>query len=266
MTATVDEPLRAAVDALSSLEARLPAKAGDVRLDFDADVAWVRLDNPRAHNALTVTMMRQLGQAVADLQRWGGAIVAVGSAHGGTFCAGGHLGQVRESLVEPVAARLMTESMTTILNALLGLPQVVVAVVEGPAIGGGAELTTACDLRVGSPAATVHFAQVPLGVVCGWGGASRLVAQVGRRPALRILAGGERFAAEAALSHGLLDAVGPGDAPALLRLVLGPTASHDPAAVRAAKTQIRAGGDPAAQADAFLSVWGGAAHRRALGR
>ena len=266
MTAMVDEPLRIAVDALSSLEARVPARDGEVRLDRDGDVAWIRLDNPRAHNALTVTMMRQLGQALVDLQGWEGAIVAVASAGGGTFCAGGHLGQVRQSLVEPAAARLMTECMTTVLDALHGLPQVVVAVVEGAAIGGGAELTTACDLRVGSPAATVHFAQVPLGVVCGWGGGSRLMAQVGRRRALRVLAAGEIFSAEAALSYGLLDAVGPGDAPGLLRLLLGPMFDHDPAAVRAAKAQILAAGDPAAQADAFLSVWGGEAHRRALGR
>jgi len=254
------EGLDAAVDALQSLERMTPERPGTVRLSVDGGVAWILLDNPQAHNALTVRMMRELAQAVQAVADGEQAIVALASAHGGTFCAGGHLGQVRESLVDPQAARLMTDAMQGTLDTLLALPVLSVAVLEGAAIGGGVELASACDLRVGTADVFVHAAQVRLGVACGWGGASRLVQHLGRRGALRLLTRSERLDAVAASQLGFLDRVATGDRHQLLADLLGPTLSHPPDAIRAAKLQV-AGADPA---QAFLSVWGGPAHRAAL--
>lgn len=257
--------LQAAVDALAGLEARVDERPGEVHLLLDGPVARIRLDNPRAHNAMTVRMMRQLAVAVHRLARWDGTFVVVESAHGGSFCAGGHLGQVREALVEPDAARTMTDAMTTVLDTLLALPPISVAILEGPAIGGGVEVATACDLRAASERASLHLAQVQLGVATGWGGARRLVRHLGRPTALRLLARAERIDARGAQALGLVDHVGTGDAEALLRGVLGPALEHPGPAVLAAKAQIDA--DSAeAQADAFLSVWGSAAHRSRLVR
>ena len=61
------------------------------------------------------------------------------------------------------------------------------AVVRGRAIGGGAELTTATDLRVFSPDASLSFVQSKMGLSTGWGGGSRLTSIVGRAKALRIM-------------------------------------------------------------------------------
>lgn len=253
--------LQQAVDDLTALESRAPDHGGDVHLDMTGPIAWLLLDHERAHNALTVRMMRQLAEHVQSLQRWDGAIVGVASARGGSFCAGGHLGQVRDTLVHDEAARIMTRSMEASLDALLALPALSVAVVEGPAIGGGVELASACDLRVATPAAWFLAAQVRLGVACGWGGARRLVTHLGRRQALRLLTRSERVPAEEAVGIGLVDAIADGDRDALLAAVLGPTLEHPAASVRAAKRQVQ--GEDAAEA--FLSVWGGPAHREALG-
>lgn len=256
--------LQSAVDALAVLEGRVPERPGEVHLVLEGPVARVRLDNPRAHNAMTVRMMRQLAVAVQRLARWEGAFIVVESAHGGSFCAGGHLGQVREALVEPDAARTMTDAMTTVLDTLLELPPVSVALLEGPAIGGGVELATACDLRAASVDASLHLAQVQLGVATGWGGARRLIRHVGRPTALRLLVRAERLEASQAFEQGLVDHVGDG-AEDLLRGVLGPALEHPAAAVLAAKAQVDAF-DAEAQAQAFLGVWGSEAHRARLVR
>ncbi len=260
-----ERELAVAVRALEVLAEEVSPRPGTVHLDLEGPVAWVRLDNPQAHNALTVGMMVELARAVARLTRWSGAVVAVRSAHGGTFCAGGHLGQVREGLLRPDAARIMAEAMTAVLDALLDLPALSVAVLEGPAIGGGAELATACDLRVGTPEAAVHFAQVGLGVACGWGGARRLRLHLGRGRALRLLAAGERLPAASLQAIGLLDHVGEGDPAALLSRVLGPALDHPVAAVRAVKAQV-VSADADDATEAFLQVWGGQDHSRALSR
>jgi ethylmalonyl-CoA/methylmalonyl-CoA decarboxylase len=265
MDARWTEGLATAVAELRALEDRVAARPGQVRLTTAGPVAWLSLDNPRAHNAFTVSMMRQLAEAVLSLSRWDGAFVAIASAHGGTFCSGGHLTQVREALVHPEAAAVMSASMQLALDVLLALPLVSVAVLEGAAIGGGAELATATDLRIGTPDATVHFAQVGLGVACGWGGAGRLVGHVGRPSALRLLVASEVASAEQALDLGFFDAISGGGREDMLRAAVGAALDHPPSAVRAAKAQVVAAGDPAAQRDAFLSVWGGGAHLASLG-
>lgn len=259
-------PLAAAVADLKRLESQVASRPGRVELSTAGPVAWLSLDNPRAHNAFTVSMMRQLAEAVVALSDWGGAFVAVASAQGGTFCSGGHLGQVRDALVDPEAARIMSRSMRVALDALLALPVISVSVIEGPAIGGGAELATATDLRVATSTARVHFAQVGLGVACGWGGAGRLVRQVGRSTALRLLARSEPVHADAALAVGLVDAVVDAERHEMVRALFGPALAHPVEAVRAAKHQVVVSNDPEAQGAAFLSVWGGAAHRAALSR
>ena len=65
-----------------------------------------------------------LAEAVLALQGFEGSTVIVASAHGGTFCAGGPLGQVRDTLTQPDVAPVMTSSMAVVLDALLALPAV----------------------------------------------------------------------------------------------------------------------------------------------
>lgn len=242
---------------LEALSAGVPVSAGRVRLEL-GDVAWLRLDNPAARNAVTVRMMIDLLDAVETLRAWEGALVVLTSSTPGTFCSGGHLGEVQRSLIEPESGRQMALAMGEVLEGLLDLPQLSVAVVDGPAIGGGAELLTACDLRVLSPRARVHFVHARLGVVPGWGGTARLVRLVGRAAALRILARAEALGPEACREIGLADAVGDPEA------WLAPIRELPPETLRAAKAQVLAAPALGAQAHHFASVWGGPAHQRAL--
>ena len=78
---------------------------------------------------------------------------------------------------------------------------------QGPALGGGAELTTMTDFRLCTPGASVSFVQARMGVAPGWGGARRLVELVGRRKALQLLLTSSKLGSEEGTELGYFDAV-----------------------------------------------------------
>lgn len=253
-----------AIAILGELEGSLDEVSGEVRRDVHGDTVRILLDSPRVHNALSARMMRQLGQAVRDQVESPPAVLVLASAHGGSFCAGGHLGQVRAGLLDRRAARAMSVAMTTVLNAISRLPSLSIAVVEGPAVGGGVELATSCDLCVSTVDGSFDPAQLRLGVTPGWGGARRLVRRLGAGRSLAFLGRSRRIDARAALELGLIDDIVPGPIEVAIQRGLGAAAHQRPEVVHALKRQVLSdqGHD---ESELFLSVWGGPAHRKALG-
>lgn len=263
---------------LEALQRHAEPRPGRVHLELRGPVAELVLDNPGARGALTLGMMVELAAAVERLASWDGAVVLLSSrdprpgpgAPGRrpelrAFCAGGHLGQVRRAISDPERAEAMCLAMSAVLDGLLDLPAVSVALIDGLAIGGGAELATATDLRLLSPSASLHFVHAALGIAPGWGGTRRLVGLLGRRRALALLLDARPLSADEALALGLADEVHADLRAAADRLVER-WLSRPPEAIRALKRQVVAGveGDRAADAAAFAEVWGGPAHRAAL--
>lgn len=262
---------------MTELEAALAALRGlgaapapeRVRWAREGALATVTLDSPEARNGLSLGMMRTLGEGVAALAAADDVAAVLVRAEGPVFCAGGDLREVRASWGTPEGGRVVAAAMGTILDALLQLPALVVAAVRGPAIGGGAELLTAADLRVLGADGAFEFRQVRLGVACGWGGARRLPLHVPAPTATAWLLTGARVDRGAAVAASYASAAD--DAEAGARSLLAPVLAAPIAAVRAQKAQIVAArapwlGDRTADVDAFVSVWGGPAHRAALAR
>ncbi|KAF9170155.1 enoyl CoA hydratase domain-containing protein 1 [Mortierella sp. AD010] len=119
------------------------------------------------------TMSLENAQILDDLV----GIIVTGSSNK-SYCAG-------------LAGSEMSALMVSTLTRFLRLPLVTIAAIERAAIGGGAELTTFCDHRCMSENAKVQFVQTEMGVVPGWGGASRLLNIVSRSHALRLLGAAE---------------------------------------------------------------------------
>lgn len=258
--------LREAVEALVRLRGRSHRLPGRISLDLRGAVGRLVIDNPEHRHAMTLGMMEDLGRSVQRLQSWSGSVVLIDSSTPDAFCSGGHLGEVSSSWLNEGAGRVMSEAMTTVTDALFGLPQVTVAVIRGPAVGGGAELATAADHRVFAETAWVQFKHAALGVAAGWGGVNRLVHHVRPRVALRWMTTADRIDARLAQRVGFADLVGP-DPQALADGLIEPIMALPAAGVRAVKLQVaaaRTGGDRAASLAAFLSVWGGPEHRKAL--
>ncbi len=240
---------------------------GAVRLEEVDGVFEVLLDHPTARNAVTTSMMCQLVDVVNELDRTAARAVLLRSSTGGAFCAGGHLGEVKSSLMEGSAGADMSLVMMTALARWRALPCVTIALLEGPAVGGGAELAVSADLRWATSAAWLEFRQARLGVAAGWGGAAWLVQDHGARIARRLLAGGERLSASGARAIGIVDEVRE-DALEGCREWLKGVARAPDQAVETVLAQVAAevnGEGLPRQVELFGRVWGAAAHRRALG-
>ena len=104
-------------------------------------------------------------------------------------------------------SRFMTDALTRLRNSSL----VSLSLLNGPAVGGGAELCTATDFRLmvddGEKRNHVRFIHAKLGASPGWGGAHRLQSIVGRSQALRLLGGSPRVTPQQAAAMGLVDQV-----------------------------------------------------------
>ncbi|XP_005090127.1 ethylmalonyl-CoA decarboxylase [Aplysia californica] len=176
----------------------------DLEMDEQTGIAVMTLNNPRRLNSMTGKMMVDMSDRITQLEQWkkGKGLILMGI--GGNFCSGGDLTFVRKAL--HYGAEMATYQHHT-LTRLLNLPLISVALLQGHTLGGGAELSTACDFRVMSPTAKVGFVQIKMGLTTGWGATTRLVHLLGRQKALGLLCSAKVLSAEEAKSEGLVDSV-----------------------------------------------------------
>lgn len=244
--------------------ATLPGSGGLVHA-VPGDIAEIIIDHPPTRNALDPRMMVQFADAVAAVA---GARVILLRGAAGSFCSGGNLEAVREHLVAEGAGWTLQAFMRSATDALAEGDAVVIGVLEGAALGGGAELLTCCDEVHASPTARVGFIQAALGVSPGFGGGARLIQRVGPRWALRLLTTPAPLDAPAALDARVVDHV-VDDPLASARARAAQLLAYPPAALRGVVQLIRAARDgmdtlTAAEADIFARLWGGPEHVAAL--
>jgi enoyl-CoA hydratase/carnithine racemase len=242
----------------------------NLSLEIVERVATLTIRRPEVKNAIDLATMDELDRAVAALEKDGTLQAVIVTGAGGTFVSGGDLKSL-EMLEGVEAGRAMSRKMQAILLRLEGLEVPVIAAIEGHALGGGAEVALACDLRIAASDAKLGFKQIALGIMVGWGGGQRLRALVGRGRALELLLTGEILTGEEALGLGLVDRVVPtgkalAEAAALARRV----AAQPPLAVRAIKRALYQGeGIPrdrgiAFEAECFAVLWGSRDHSEAV--
>ncbi|KAF0686242.1 Aste57867_21947 [Aphanomyces stellatus] len=248
---------------------------GDARMPLASALtrtAVVELHNPSARNAISGKMMAELTDAVNQLEELVhslGCVVIRGS--GGHFCAGADLRVAKDHLSSPEGGATMSRVMTHALTRFRRLPITSVAIVEGAAIGGGAEITTACDFRVMARSATIQFVHARMGVSPGWGGGARLVQLVGRQRSLRLLGRMEKLSSAEAHAMGLADEVVDDDAVDAGALAfLKPLDSHSPGTFFATSHFPQPAYDAAllgmlpTEHATFQRLWGGPANLAAL--
>jgi enoyl-CoA hydratase len=168
-------------------------------------VALVRLDRPKA-NALSSEVLGQLAEVVdglaADLP---GAVVLWGGRR--IFAAGADIAEM-ESGVGPQA---VGANFARALGALASLPRATIAAVNGFALGGGLELSLACDFRVCAQDARLGQPEILLGVIPGGGGTQRLPRLIGSSRAKELIFSGRQVRADEAHSIGLVNRVAAPD-------------------------------------------------------
>jgi enoyl-CoA hydratase len=155
-------------------------------------------------------------------------------------------------------------------EAMAELPVPVVCALPGPAIGGGAELAVACDMRVADARAKLSFKQVRMGVTTAWGTVPRLVSLVGAGTAARFLYTAYEVGAAEAKLLGLVDEVTENGLARTTALAwASDIAEGSPRAVAAMKQLLRA--STAAARDVrtlerqrFVDTWSGVDHAEAV--
>ncbi len=175
-----------------------------VLLDRRADgVAVVTLNNPKV-NALSREVLAELHAAAVELTtNPPGAVVITGGER--IFAAGADISQFGGT----AEAEVIGAGFHTALDAVAAIPRFVIAAVSGYALGGGCELTLACDYRIAGERAVFGQPEILLGIIPGGGGTQRLSRAVGASRAKELMITGRQVRAEEALRIGLADEVVP---------------------------------------------------------
>jgi len=168
-------------------------------------VLTLTINRPEKRNALRMDLLDALGTALADHTEDESIKVAVITATGDRcFASGGDLKEL-DAIRSPDQAEAMSKRGRRALDQIRNFPLPVIAALNGLALGGGAELAMACDLRVAAANAEIGFLQGQLAVTTAWGGGIDLIAATGSRRALDLLISARRLTAEEAFSAGLFD-------------------------------------------------------------
>ena len=180
-----------------------------VDLEFDQEsegLAVLTIDRPHARNAISLDTMAQLEKAIDEAA--GAQALVIKGAGDRAFVSGGDLKELSALRTEEDAAA-MAKRMRSICDQLAGFPAPVIAVLNGHAFGGGAEVAVAADIRVAADDIKIAFNQVTLEIMPAWGGAERLAALVGKGRALLLAGSGRALDAAEAERIGLVDVVLP---------------------------------------------------------
>jgi enoyl-CoA hydratase len=217
------------------------------------------MNRPKARNSLSPQMLVLLCRAWHEYRENDDLRVAILTGAGDVdFCAGGDL-KLTMPLITGARApedewdHALLGDLQQFLDAILRgfeLYKPVIAAVNGNALGGGTEMTNACDLRVASEHAVFGTPEAKVGLLPGGGSLTRLPRQIPYAKALEILMIGDPFSAADALDMGLLNYVVPHEElmPKALELA-GKLAANGPLAVRKAKEGVvRSSGLPIADA------------------
>ena len=251
---------------MGEAEAGSRREGGRIRAVVHGDWWELVLDHPRARNAMSLEMMADLEQHIETMLGAPPVAVKLRGAGSSAFCAGGDLRAVRGHLVAPGAGEEMCRRMGGLMDRLRASPTLVVAAIEGVALGGGAELVAACDHVIACEGARIGFVHSAMGVSPGWGGGRALVGRVGPRRARVILLGGRVLGAREAHDLGLFDEICPvGSARELATAWISELTRASIDARRAA-SRIASGCSSEEETALFASLWGGPAHTAALAR
>jgi enoyl-CoA hydratase/carnithine racemase len=185
-------------------------------------------------------MVDDLRGIIGELERRSDVAGVVLCGAGGAFCAGA---DIRWELdASPAEFRQFVGSIQDLTRQLRSSDLLVVAAIEGPALGGGSELALGCDYRVAGPSAVLGFPEVKLGLHVTGGVTHILPRLVGPSRALELLVSGRMVAADEALALGLIDQVAD-DPLTAARRVADVAASAPPGLAGLTKATLYAGAE-----------------------
>ncbi|KAJ8296306.1 Methylglutaconyl-CoA hydratase, mitochondrial [Rhodotorula toruloides] len=226
-----------------STDPHSPAQASLLRSDTLDGLSFIQLDRPKAKNALSVQLVRELRELVDEVRfdGWTRAVI-LRSAVPGSFCAGADLKE-RATMSQLDVARFLY-NLRRLLGEIEDLPVPTIAAVDGPALGGGLELALSCDLRVASSTVTkIGLPETRLAIIPGAGGTQRLSRLIGSSRAKDLIFSSKILSAGEAERVGVVNYVSAEGQSASEKAeeIVAEMLQAGPLALRAAKTAIDTG-------------------------
>jgi enoyl-CoA hydratase len=216
----------------------------NILLETDGPIATITINREKLRNALNSATIAEIGAALDQVERDDGLRVAIITGAGDkAFAAGADINELR-ALPSANAARLLAERGHRVGLSIARMSKVVIAAVNGFALGGGCELAMSCDIRLAAASARFGQPEINLGLIPGWGGTQRLTRLVGPGMSKLLNLTGDMIAADEAQRIGLVERVYP-DAELLeaARGLARQIASKAPLAVAAIKQAVDRGQD-----------------------
>lgn len=177
-------------------------------LEHQDYIAIVKINRPKALNALNSVTLQELSQVFTEIAQDKNVRVVLLTGNGEkSFVAGADIAEM--SKLNPMQAQKFSQLGHRLMNQIENLPQPVIAVVNGFALGGGTELALACDIRIAGEKAKFGQPEVGLGLLAGFGGTQRLPRLVGSGRASEILFTADTLDAQEAYRIGLVNRVYP---------------------------------------------------------
>ena len=208
----------------------------------EAGITVITFARPDVANALSTKMGQELLDAWSNLRADPALRVVILAGEGKHFQAGADLKE-RNGMTDEAWAE-QHRLFEAMIRAQLACPAPIIAAVQGAAMGGGCEMSLACDFTYAAEGARFGLPEAGLGIMPGLGGTQLLTRAVGPRRAIEIMTTAAPFSAEKALEWGVVNAVIPADG--LMEAVLTTArqiASRAPLSVRGLKRVVHGGQD-----------------------
>jgi enoyl-CoA hydratase len=183
----IDGSWRYVIDSPASITAVPAARVGaetpafeQLLFEQDGPVARVTLNRPERHNALSMQLSEELIHALELVQRSQTVKVLIIQGAGETFCSGDDITEMGSwGNANEIVRRV--RGYQRMADTLADLDKVTIAAVDGYAVGGGLEITMACDFVIATARTRWGMPEVDVGITPGWGGTTRMTRLIGRR-------------------------------------------------------------------------------------
>lgn len=224
--------------------------SGEVRIERDGALAWIVFDQIQRRNAINAEMWEAIPQAARELASDDSVrVVILRGAGDVAFVSGADISEFEGHRRGPAALEY-DERNALAFQALLDIPQPVVAHIHGFCVGGGCAISLCADLRYAADDAIFAIPAARLGLGYGLAGIELLTRTVGLPAAREIFFTARRLSADEALRIGLVNAVLPkAELDAHVRKLAEGIAANAPLTLRSAKISFREAARPPGQRD-----------------
>jgi enoyl-CoA hydratase len=208
-----------------------------VKMERDGSVAVITIDRQDKMNALNAQLQEEITDAFGSIASDEVRVIVITGAGDKAFVAGADIGGMKD--MSALEVRKFGRIGTRMTEAIDAAPVPVIAAINGFALGGGAEIALACDVRIAAENARFGFPEVTIGIMPGAGGTQRLPRVVGSGMARELIFTGRIIEAREAKEIGLVNrVVGEGEALEAAKEMAKQMARNAPVAVRNAKTAM----------------------------